>query len=241
MNEKVLLFSIVIPAYNEEDALPACLKALKEQKGGFEYEIIVVDNDSQDSTAELARSLGVQVINEKRKGVGWARKTGTSAARGEFVLHVDADTRLPENYLEQVFERFGKDKKLVCLSGQMYFYDSVWWQNILRPFFHRILWLFAVLITRGRVGPMGNNMTFKKAIYEKTSGFDANLKYGEDMDLCKKLSSFGKVKLDMSLKCFASARRFKINKKLFEYFFNFIYMCFVGKSYSNTLPHSKQL
>jgi len=239
MDEKKILFSIIIPAYNEEAVLPDCLKAVKEQKGGLEYETIVVDNDSEDKTSAVARSLGARVIVEKKQGVGSARKAGTDSARGEYVLHVDADTRLPSDYLLNVKKRFDENKKLVCLGGQMYYYDASWWKNILRFFVHWGLWFFAVFVSFGRVGPMGNNMTFKKEVYDKTRGFNGDLKYGEDMDLCRSFSKFGKVRLDMSLKCHVSIRRFMFNKKLFVYFLNFLKMSVLGKPYKNILPHSK--
>jgi len=239
MDEKKILFSIIIPAYNEETVLPTCLKSLEEQQVDFGYEVIVVDNNSKDNTAKIARDWGARIIIEKKQGVGYARKAGTDSARGKYVLHIDADSRLPGDYLWKVKAEFGKDKELVCLGGQMYFYNGVWWQNMLRPFFHRVLWLFAALVSRGKVGPMGNNMTFRKEDYNKTSGFDTRLKYGEDMDLCRKLHQFGKIKLDMSLKCFVSSRRYKINKQLFEYFFNFLKMSVFGKPYKNVLPHTK--
>ena len=88
-----------------------------------------MDNDSTDQTARLAREQGVKVISEPVRGVGRARKTGTEAAQGEYVLHLDADTRLPEDYLVNVLSRFENDPKLVCLGGQFCFYDAPWWKN----------------------------------------------------------------------------------------------------------------
>jgi len=86
---------------------------------------------------------------------------------------------------------------------------------------------------------MGHNMTFQKEIYDKTSGFDTALLYGEDMDICRKLSDFGKVKLDMSLKCQVSIRRFVFDKLLWVYFLNFFYMIFLSKPYKNKLDLNK--
>jgi len=81
---------------------------------------------------------------------------------GEFILNIDADTRLPNNYLSKALKRFEKNKNLVCLSGQMYFYDGNWWQNLVRPFFHYGLWIFTFAVSLGTIGPMGNNMIFRK-------------------------------------------------------------------------------
>jgi glycosyltransferase involved in cell wall biosynthesis len=238
-NSNKIKFSLIIPVFNEEDFLPACVRSVQKQLGNFEIEIIVVDNNSTDHSFEIAKSLGVKVLREVKKGVGQARKTGTENAQGELIMQLDADTQLPENYLIEILKRFEDDKNLVCLGGQMYFYDGRLWQNFLRPFFHYWFWLFAVIFSAGRIGPMGNNMVFKKEIYNKTSGFDAELKFGEDMDLAKKLSYFGKVKLDMSLKFFASARRFVLNRDLWIYILNFYRMLFLGKPLENNLPKIK--
>ena len=235
----MIKFSVVIPVFNEVKFLQNCIESIKKQLGNFSIEIIVVDNNSIDDTFEVAKKLGVKVIKEKRQGVGWARKIGTENAQGEFVVQVDADSRLPKDYFIEVLKRFDKNKNLVCVGGQMYFYDGNWWQNLVRPFFHYWFLLFAVIFSFGKVGPMGNNMVFRKQLYNKTNGFEGKLKFGEDMDLVKKLSKFGKVKLDMSLKNHVSARRFKLNKDLAMYILNFYRMLFFGKPHENKLPEIK--
>jgi len=53
------LISVIVPAYNEELWLEQCIRALQSQETSFLYEIIVVDNNSTDSTAEVAERLGV--------------------------------------------------------------------------------------------------------------------------------------------------------------------------------------
>src|SRR5580698_9207733 len=85
-------FSVVVPAHNEENFLGDCLDSLLDQDYPGGYEIIVVDNNSTDGTAGLARARGVTVVSEPRPGVCWARQSGTSAAAGEIVVSTDADT-----------------------------------------------------------------------------------------------------------------------------------------------------
>jgi len=234
MNEK-LTFSIVIPAFNEEKNLTACIESAQTQKGNFALEVIVVDNNSSDNTSQVAQDLGARVIFEKQQGVGAARRTGVTAALGEYVVNLDADSHLPEDYLLNVLERFQKNSKLVCLGGQFYFYDGVPWQNFFRPMVFYILLFFARVVSLGKIGPTGNNMVFKKSDYEKTRGFNPELRYGEDAAMSRELSRLGEVKLDMRLKVYTSARRFKLDFKLFVYFLNFLRMCFVGKPVKNEL------
>ncbi|EKE07503.1 MAG: glycosyl transferase family protein [uncultured bacterium] len=240
-NEK-MLFSIVIPAYNEEKHIKFCLDCAKKLHSDFPYEIIVVDNNSSDNTSKVAKDNGADVvIVEKKQGVGAARRAGTAFAKGVYVLHIDADTHLPENYLLEVLKRFEKNPELVCVGGQMYFYDAPFWKDILRVFIHHFLWFFTVIVSRKSQGPMGNNMTFINSVYKETSGFDENLRFGEDMDLSKKLSDFGQVKLDMTLKCPVSSRRFKINKNLFDYSLDFFSMSTKGTPRKNVLPPAKEV
>ena len=237
--KEFIQFSIIIPAFDEEEYISESIRSVQKQQGDFDTEIIVVNNASTDKTGQIARSLGVLVVDEPRKGVGQARKTGTEMARGEYVLHIDADTHLPEDYLLQVKKRFDNDPKLVCLGGQFYFYDASPWKNILRFFSHWGLWFFSRIVSLGTIGAMGNNMTFKKNIYNKTSGFNGDLKYGEDMDMCRKLSRFGRIRLDMNLKCHVSVRRFVFDKRLFVYAVNFFKMSLFGRPYKNTLSGHK--
>lgn len=241
MYTKNPLFSIIIPAYNEEKMIATCLDFLEQQEADFEYEIIVVNNNSTDATRSIVEKRGVLLIDELRCGVGSARRAGTAVARGKYVVHVDADTHLPSNYLTELIKRFEKNQKLVCVGGQFFYYDAPLWVDVIRFFTHWGLWFFSTVVSLGKVGPMGNNMCFKKEMYDKTLGFDAELKYGEDMDLCRKLSAFGKVRLDMSLKCEISVRRFVPNKRLWVYFLNFLKMCVVGKAYQNELPHTDEI
>jgi len=235
------LFSIVIPAYNEEKTIASCLDCIKKLKADFAFEVIVVDNNSSDNTSSIAESYGVKVILETKQGVGAARKKGTEEAVGFFVLHIDADTHLPENYLEEVIKRFESIDDLVCVGGQMFFYDAPLWKDIARIFIHHFLWFFAVIISRKSQGPMGNNMTFRKDVYDLTTGFNSDLRFGEDMDLSKKLAEFGKVRLDMSLKCPVSSRRYKVNKSLFDYSMNFFKMSTKGELHKNELPPASEV
>ncbi len=232
--------SVIIPAYNEEKYLQRCLDSVKNQKTNLNYEIIVVNNNSKDKTEEIAKKNNVIVVNEKKKGVGSARKAGTQKAKGEIIIHIDADTVLYPNHLKKVWEYFKKEKNLACLGGQFLFYDAPLWKKIARKIIYKPLVLFSQKTSKNSTGPMGNNMAFRKSLYKKTTGFDENLKFGEDSDICKKLKKFGDIKVDMNLKVETSARRYKIDKKLFLYTRNFLHYCLYGKPYKNVLPKIKE-
>lgn len=230
-----MLWSVIIPARNEEKFLPGCVNSIKAQKGFFDIEIIVVENGSTDSTRAVAEGLGVRVISGPGKGVGFARKIGTDAAGGDFILNLDADSCLPADYLLRAKEIFAREQDLVCLGGQVVFYDAPCWLNVLRFLFHRPLYYYARLASGGRVGPLGNNMVFRKSDYKKTAGFDADSKFGEDSDICRKLSKLGKVKIDFGLKCRISSRRYRWNQKPITQFRDFLAVC-RGQKVDEALP-----
>lgn len=88
-----MLASIIIPVYNECEALSRCLQALQRQTvAPGDYEIIVVDDASTDGSAEVARAYGAMVISQAaRQGPAAARNTGAMHAQSDILLFLDAD------------------------------------------------------------------------------------------------------------------------------------------------------
>lgn len=93
-----LKISVVIPCYNEEEgvklvieSLPACVD-----------EVVVVDNNSTDRTAEVAQSLGARVVKETRKGYGAAYKAGLPAVTGDVTVTMDGDGTYPAEQIEEL-------------------------------------------------------------------------------------------------------------------------------------------
>jgi len=86
--------SIVLPAYNEEQAIGGVIDAIRQvmDATAYRYEILVVDDCSSDATAEVAKSKGVRVLRHSaNRGSGAARRTGILEARGEIIVMLDAD------------------------------------------------------------------------------------------------------------------------------------------------------
>ncbi len=90
--DKVLV-TVVLPCLNEEDSVGQCITEASSSlaTAGYPAEVLVVDNNSTDRSAEVARSHGARVIHERRPGYGNAVRTGIQAARGEIVVMADAD------------------------------------------------------------------------------------------------------------------------------------------------------
>jgi len=87
-------FSIVIPAYNEEQYLPRLLDSIDVARSNYSggVEIIVADNDSSDRTAEIATARGARVVRVEKRRIAAARNGGGHAARGEIICFIDADS-----------------------------------------------------------------------------------------------------------------------------------------------------
>lgn len=93
---KAKLISIVIPCHNEQEGIGYVLKNIPYDnlaRFGYETEVIVVDNNSTDKTGAVAKELGATVITEKRKGKGFALKTGLRAInpKSEYIIIIDGD------------------------------------------------------------------------------------------------------------------------------------------------------
>lgn len=90
--------SVVIPAFNEEKLLPATIQAVRGAaevfiERGWDWELVVCDNNSKDRTAEVARAQGARVVFEPVNQIARARNTGAAAATGDWLVFVDADSR----------------------------------------------------------------------------------------------------------------------------------------------------
>jgi glycosyltransferase involved in cell wall biosynthesis len=97
--------SVVIPAFNESEAIGQVIQGVRTALDGtdYAYEILVVDDGSQDDTASRAESAGVRVIrHEENRGSGASRKTGVRAAKGEWVVMIDADGTYPAQAIPEV-------------------------------------------------------------------------------------------------------------------------------------------
>ncbi len=227
--------SLVVPAHNEEKYIGVCLESIVKN-GGELHEIVVVNNASTDRTLEIAASFSkIRVVTEPKKGANRARQRGVLESSGEIIAFIDADTKMPENWVREVIASFQKDEKLVCLSGPYVFYDvssltkvSVWlYWNI----FARIAYLFTGYMA------VGGNLVVRRKALEKIGGFDTNINfYGDDTDTAKRLHKVGKVKFNQKLIMHTSARRLKgegFFLAAYRYVINFLSEVFIGKPINN--------
>lgn len=197
--------SITIPVYNEGERIAACLRAIRAQSVQ-PYEVIVIDNNSTDNTRAVVRRFrGVRLVAAKRQGVIHARNRGFNTARGDIIGRIDADTRLPRNWVEKVQQLF-TDETLTAVTGAIGYYDMPAYKIASRIDlgFRR----YAARRMQDRVFLQGANMALRASAWRSIRPLLC-LRSGlhEDFDLAIHLSEVGHtVRFDETLKANISAR-----------------------------------
>ncbi|HOX25962.1 MAG TPA: glycosyltransferase [Candidatus Krumholzibacteria bacterium] len=183
--------TIVIPAFNEERHLEACLSSLRD----LDYprdrlEIIVVDNGSTDRTGTIARGGGARVLELPRGFVGAVRNLGAASASGEFVAFLDADCVPLSTWLRDGVRALLDDPGLGAVGGiylapaQATWLEKAWAQRPqTRP---------------GRVlGLAGSSLVVSRATFSALGGFDETMTAGEDYEFCRRVRAAGLALLSL--------------------------------------------
>ena len=200
------MISVVVPAYNEEENITACLGSLNHQTlPRTEYEIIVVDGNSKDRTRELAAPLADLVVIQTSAKVGGARNDGALKARGEILATTDADCVLPPDWLERIRDDFARYHP-VQLYGTVYPRE--------RGLSYRIS--LALANTFSRIGyhtgilyyTLGCNTAFDREAFIR-AGMYRFIDAGDDLEIALRMKRFGKVLFDPKLRVGFSMRRYR--------------------------------
>ncbi len=110
--------SIVVPVLNGAETIGDLLNALRQQTPTpSDLEMIVVDNGSSDGTQEIAGRFPVTLLEEPKRGPSAARNRGLAEAKGEVVVHLDADTLPTRRWLAEILAPFG-DSRTVLVAGR---------------------------------------------------------------------------------------------------------------------------
>jgi len=192
--------SVVIPAYNEEANIARCLDSIHNQTEKA-YEIIVVDNNSSDKTARIAKEHGAKVTFERRRGIIPARNRGFDEANGDVIVRTDADTLVPRNWIAKISHHF-EDGTVDRLAGGSVFYRKWMW-----PLFNvLVFWNNDILGYKALFGP---NFAIRRTAWNevKKDLCHDNVHYHEDLDLAIHLGRYGRYVRDYSIKVDTSTRR----------------------------------
>lgn len=205
------MLSVVIPAYNEEKYIGACLEALTRQDTKELFEVIVVDNASTDRTGDMTRrfvgKLDLQVIREKRKGRGAARAAGCKIARGDILFWTDADCLPPPTWISVLTRTLREQPTFVGVTTPLEIRDCTKFQNAILNLqwllmrFYGLFW--------GHFWLNGFSSAIHRNIYEAAGGFAENALAQEDSELSQRVHRLGRIALLHEPRMPASGRRFQ--------------------------------
>lgn len=198
--------SVVIPVFNEEKYIKACLDSLHNQID-LPDEIIVVDNNCTDKTVEIAsRYPLVRIEKETAQGMIPARNKGFNTANYSIIARCDADSVLFPDWIQRIKYNF---EHLACdaVTGPVFFYDLP-----LKETTGCQLFLDVITYLQKHETLIGPNMALTKKIWEavKDDTCEDHKKVHEDMDLAIHIHRHnGVIQRDSSLVASISARRLK--------------------------------
>lgn len=174
LNDKPYI-SFVIPTKNEASYLPKQLISIKYivEVCKTPAEVIVVDYESTDDTADIARNMGARVISADQPGVGYASYIGVLSSKGDIVIRTDADVITTPSAICDVLEVFNRERgKLVAAIGHIY-YPICFTGNLIAYVYDKYI--------RKPYNTTGYFITFRKEIVDRVN-FDPKLKANDDWD-----------------------------------------------------------
>ena len=195
-----MILSIIIPTYNEEEYLPVLLDSIKSQSFD-DYEIIVADANSTDKTREVAESYGCTVVDGGLPAVG--RNNGAKIAQGEYLLFLDSDLELTEDYLRNALYEFRMERLGIAIT-QM----TPMSNKIEDKIFHDFANYFMISVEK--IKPHGAGcygIIARKELHDRCNGFDEDLTFGEDTDYIERLAKIEPFKVLRNAKIGVSTRR----------------------------------
>ena len=177
--------SFVVPAWNEARLLPGTLGAIHAaaRAGALDYQVVVADDASTDGTAEVARAHGAEVVRCEHRQIAATRNAGARASDGDFLIFVDADTRVTPAAVRAAVA--------ALRDGATYGGADVDWDTEL-PLWS-VLMLRAVLaFFRWNRLAVGAFLFCTRAAYERAGGFDESLYAAEEYYFSRALRRFGR-------------------------------------------------
>lgn len=187
--------SVIIPCFNKEKYLEECIDSVILSDINTEFEIVIVDDCSKDNCFKIAESYtkqidGIKLIkNKENVKQSASRNIGIKNSVGKFIVCLDADDKIPQNYLQAHYDNIKLINVDISYSNSQCFQGSS--KNYNWPEFD---------VNILRRSPFINcSAMFKRIVWEKVGGFDESFIYGsEDYDFwlsaAKKGFKFSKCK-----------------------------------------------
>jgi glycosyltransferase involved in cell wall biosynthesis len=182
----MIIFTIVIPCFNEAEHIGKCLSSLNNQNfPRNQFEIIVVDNGSEDASVEISQALADRTIVYPDGKVGAVRNKGASEAKGQNLVFIDADCTMDNDWLNRALKLLSRNANTAFGGGCLLPPDASWIEKC---------WLL-----EGRDGNtlpkelIGCSIVTPRKVFKDIGGFDECMASGEDSELSARLKSAGYV------------------------------------------------
>lgn len=194
--------SVIVCTYNREEYIGITLEHLKNQSANDNtYEVIIVDNNSNDGTGDICQSfiddskkINIKYYVEKNQGLSYARNTGIAKAGGNIIAFIDDDAFVNHNYVEEVIQFFKGNPDISAIGGRIYpEYEKgepSWMTKYLWPLVAALDNGDKIKPFKSRKFPLGANMAFRVEVFKKYGNFNVALgrrgtvlEAGEEKDL----------------------------------------------------------
>lgn len=186
--------TVSVIGYNEEKHLLACLWSLSEMRCKYPVEVIGVDNDSKDRTAEIFKRCGLPYYTETQHSCGFARQCGLNHAKGKYHLNIDSDTMYPARYVELMVDALEKQNVVGVSSLWSYMPDKDHsWLGIKIYEACRDIYLWAQHFKRPELSVRGLVFGYNTELGRRV-GIRTDIIRGEDGSLALGLKQYGKIK-----------------------------------------------
>ncbi|MBW2977025.1 glycosyltransferase [Candidatus Woesearchaeota archaeon] len=208
------MISIIIPTLNEEDYIRCILDCYLRQTCK-DFELIVVDGESEDSTQKIVRQFSkkykkIRLVVSNKRNVSYQRNLGAKHAKSERLLFNDADISVEKDFLEKALKEL--DQRNLKVAGCCLTIKS---GNAIDKFGYAVLngWFFLMQYIYPHM--VGQCIFSTKGMHNKLHGFDSTIKFAEDNDYVNRSRKFTRFRVLNTVRVQASTRRFKDENRFF--------------------------
>lgn len=205
---KPTAITFIICTYNRADYLDDTLRSLKKcDEPEEQVEILVIDNNSEDHTAEVvhnhmnqqADTISIRTVEETRQGLSYARNRGIREANSPVIVFIDDDIRAVKSYINTWLLFFRKNPRVLAAGGKIHVqFDDPrprWLSRYLLPLLGHHDHGDSIKQYSNKYYPFGGNMAFKKDLFARIDLFDTELgRIGKDLKASEEKELFLRLK-----------------------------------------------